>query len=244
MNHVTAIVKREFAGYFSTPLAYVFIVIFLLLSGVLTFYLGDLYGSNQADLSPFFGFLPFLFLFLIPAVGMRLWSEEHRSGTIELLMTLPISLWQAVLGKFLAAWAFAGVALALTFPLWITINYLGEPDNGATLAGYLGAFLMAGGFLAIGSSLSAVTKNQVIAFVLTVVVCFAFVLIGLPPIVRGLAGFLPPNMVEFIADFSVFTHWDGIAKGVLELRSLVYFASVIVTFLLATMFVLELKRAD
>ena len=244
MSHVSAIVKREFAGYFATPLAYVFIVIFLLLSGILTFYLGDLYASNQADLSPFFGFVPFLFLFLIPAIGMRLWSEEHRSGTIELLMTLPISLWQAVLGKFLAAWAFSGVALFLTFPLWITINYLGEPDNGATFAGYVGAFLVAGSFLAVGSCLSAMTKNQVIAFVLTLVVCFAFVMIGFPPFVRALSGILPPNMVEFVADFSVFTHWDGIAKGVLELRSLVYFASVILTFLLATMFVLEFKRAD
>jgi ABC-2 type transport system permease protein len=164
--------RRELASYFATPLAYVFILIFLVLASAFTFYLGGFYERGQADLAPFFNFLPWLYLFLIPAISMRLWAEERRSGSIELLLTQPITLWQAVLGKFLAAWAFAGIALALTFPLWITVAYLGAPDHGAIVTGYLGALLMAGGFLAIGSCMSALTRNQVIAFILGVVACF------------------------------------------------------------------------
>ena len=155
-------------------------MIFLVLAGALTFYLGGFYERGQADLAPFFNFHPWLYLFLIPAISMRLWAEERKTGTIELLMTLPVTPWQAVLGKFLAAWAFAALALALTFPIWITVNYLGDPDNGVILAAYVGSLLMAGGFLAIGSCLSAATRNQVIAFVLTAVVCFVFLLAGFP----------------------------------------------------------------
>src|ERR1041385_5048807 len=172
LNPVRIILRREFASYFATPVAYVFIVIFLLLAGVCTYSLGGLYESGQADLSPLFRFLPWLYLFLVPAVSMRLWAEERKSGSIELLLTQPVTLWQAVLGKFFAAWLFVGIALALTFPTWITINYLGNPDNGAVLAGYIGAFIMAGAYLAIGSCMSALTNNQVIAFVLTAVICF------------------------------------------------------------------------
>ena len=170
MRNMLAIMKRELYGYFSTPVAYVFIVIFLFLTGVFTFYLGSFYDSNQADLDPFFRFHPWLYLFLIPAISMRLWSEERKSGTIELLMTLPVTITDAVVGKFLAAWCFSGIALALTFPMWITVNYLGDPDNTVILASYLGSLLMAGGFLAIGSCISALTKNQVIAFVISVVI--------------------------------------------------------------------------
>src|SRR5690606_27349967 len=161
---------------FATPLAFVFIVIFLLLAGVFAFYLGGFYERGQADLAPFFTYHPWLYLFLIPALSMRLWAEERKSGSIELLMTLPVTVWQAVVGKFLAAWAFTTVALALTFPVWITVNYLGDPDNGVILAGYLGSLLMAGGFLAIGSCISAANRNQVVAFIITVVICFLFLL--------------------------------------------------------------------
>ena len=160
MGITKSIIKRELAGYFATPVAYVFIVVFLFLTGIFTFYMGSFFERGQADLQPFFSFHPWLYLFLIPAVSMRLWAEERKSGTIELLMTLPISVTQAVIGKFLAAWAFAAVALLLTFPIWITVNYLGEPDNGTILAGYLGSLLMAGSYLAIGSCISAVTRNQ------------------------------------------------------------------------------------
>ena len=180
MNMIKGVFRRELRSYFATPVAYVFIVIFLMLTGVFTFYLGGFYEREQADLRPFFNFHPWLYLFLVPAVAMRLWAEERKSGTIELLMTLPVSPLQAVVGKFLAAWAFIGIALLLTFPIWITVNYLGDPDNGVILSAYTGSFLMAGGFLAIGSCISATTRNQVIAFVLTVVVCFGFLLAGFP----------------------------------------------------------------
>ncbi|MFM2287116.1 MAG: hypothetical protein RL684_259, partial [Pseudomonadota bacterium] len=180
MNGTMTIFKRELHSYFATPVAYVFIVIFLLLSGAFTFYLGNFYERGQADLQPFFNFHPWLYLFLVPAVSMRLWAEERKSGTIELLLTLPVTMWQAVLGKFLAAWAFIGIALALTFPIWLTVNYLGSPDNGVIFASYLGSLLMAGAFLAIGSCLSASTRNQVVAFILTVVTCFLLLLAGFP----------------------------------------------------------------
>ncbi|MEQ9563031.1 MAG: ABC transporter permease subunit, partial [Woeseiaceae bacterium] len=180
MKMIKALFRRELRSYFATPVAYVFIVIFLVLMGTFTFYLGGFYERGQADLQPFFSFHPWLYLFLVPAIAMRLWAEERKTGSIELLMTLPITAWQAVLGKFLAAWAFTGIALLLTFPIWITVNYLGDPDNGVIVAAYIGSFLMAGGFLAIGACLSAITRNQVIAFVITVVVSFGFLLSGFP----------------------------------------------------------------
>ena len=182
MNVIGALFRRELQSYFATPVAYVFIVIFLVLMGTFTFYLGNFYERGQADLGPFFIFHPWLYLLLVPAIAMRLWAEERKTGSIELLMTLPITPWQAVLGKYLAAWAFTGVALLLTFPIWITVNYLGDPDNGAIVAAYIGSFLMSGGFLAIGACLSATTRNQVIAFVITVVVCFVFLASGFPTV--------------------------------------------------------------
>ena len=186
-----AIFKRELKSYFATPVAYVFIVIFLVMAGLFTFYLGGFYERGQADLQPFFSFHPWLYLFLVPAVSMRLWSEERKSGTIELLLTLPVTMWQAVLGKFLAAWAFIAIALALTFPIWITVNYLGAPDNGVIVASYLGSLLMAGAFLAIGACLSAATRNQVVSFILTVVVCFFLLLAGFPMVLDFVRSFLP-----------------------------------------------------
>lgn len=244
MSIVAALVRRELAGYFATPVAYVFIVIFLVLMGTFTFYLGNFYERGQADLSAFFDYHPWLYLFLVPAISMRLWAEERKTGTIELLMTLPVTPWQAVLGKYLAAWIFTLVALALTFPIWITVNYLGDPDNGAILAAYLGSALMAGGFLAIGACLSAVTRNQVIAFIVTVVVCFGFLLAGFPLVLDLFSGWAPQALVDAIASFSFLTHFASISKGVIDLRDLVYFALLIGVFLYANTVVLELKKAD
>lgn len=244
MRSVGIIMRRELASYFATPLAYVFIFIFLVLTSVFTFYLGGFYERGQADLEPFFAFHPWLYLFLIPAIAMRLWAEERKSGSIELLMTQPVRLWDAVLGKFLAAWLFTALALALTFPIWITVNYLGSPDNGAILAAYLGSLLLAGGFLAIGSCMSALTRNQVVAFILGVVVCFAFVVAGFPMVLDVFRSWLPQPLVDAIASLSFLTHFDSIQKGVIDLRDLLYFAMLIGFFLVATAIVLELHKAD
>ncbi len=244
MSPTVAVFRRELAGYFATPVAYVFIVIFLALAGALTFYLGNLFERGQADLQPFFSFHPWLYLFLVPAVSMRLWAEERKSGTIELLLTLPVTLSQAVLGKFLAAWAFIGIALALTFPMWITVNYLGDPDNGVILAGYLGSWLMAGAFLAVGICLSATTRNQVVAFILTVLVCFLLMLAGFPLVLNAFSGWAPQVFVDAIAQLSFLTHFAAIAKGVLDLRDIVFFLLTIAAWLAACAVVLELKKAD
>jgi ABC-2 type transport system permease protein len=239
-----AIFKRELRAYFATPVAYVFIVIFLLLTGVFTFYLGGFYERNQADLEAFFQFHPWLYLVLIPAIAMRLWAEERKSGTAELLMTLPVSLAQAVLGKFFAAWCFTALALALTFPIWVTVNYLGDPDNGVIVAAYLGSLLMAGGFLAIGTCISALTKNQVIAFVVGMAISFCFVLSGFPIVLDFFRGWLPQAIVEAIGSFSFLTHFSAIRKGVIDLRSLVYFASLIAFWLYATTVAVDAKKAS
>jgi ABC-2 type transport system permease protein len=241
---VLNVTRRELSGYFSTPVAWVFIVIFLVMSGVFTFYIGSFYERGIADLEPFFQFHPWLYLFLVPAIGMRLWAEERRSGTVELLLTLPLTAWQAVVGKFLAAWFFVGAALLLTFPVWLTVNYLGQPDNGVILAGYLGSWLMAGGFLAIASCMSAVTRNQVVAFILSVVVCFGFLLSGLPMVMNLFSGWAPQALLDAIASFSFLAHFADISRGVIDLRDLVYFALVITLWLLANTIVLELKKAD
>jgi ABC-2 type transport system permease protein len=239
-----AIYKRELGSYFSTPVAYVFIVIFLMLSGVFTFYLGGLYERGQADLQAFFNFLPWLYLFLIPALSMRLWAEERKSGSIELLMTLPISISHAVIGKFLAVWLFIGIALLLTFPLWLTVNYLGEPDNPVILSGYLGAFLMAGAYLAVGSCISALTRNQVIAFVIAVVVSFGFILSGFPLVLDFFKGWLPQVIVNAISSMSFLTHFNSITKGVIDLRDVIYFVSFIICWLMANVIVVDMKKSD
>ncbi|MEM9404390.1 MAG: ABC transporter permease subunit [Pseudomonadota bacterium] len=244
MNLVQALFRRELKSYFATPVAYVFIVIFLVLMGTFTFYLGNFYERGQADLRPFFNFHPWLYLFLVPAISMRLWAEERRSGSIELLMTLPVTAWQAVLGKFLAAWAFTAIALVLTFPIWLTVNYLGEPDNGAILTGYVGSLLMAGGFLSIGSCVSAFTRNQVIAFVISIVVCFGFLLSGFPLVLDVFSGWAPQVLVDGVASLSFLTHFTNISRGVIELRDLVYFGLLIGTFLYANTIVLQWKQAD
>jgi ABC-2 type transport system permease protein len=244
MNVIGALFRRELQSYFATPVAYVFIVIFLVLMGVFTFYLGNFYERGQADLGPFFIFHPWLYLLLVPAIAMRLWAEERKTGSIELLMTLPITPWQAVLGKYLAAWAFTGVALLLTFPIWITVNYLGDPDNGAIVAAYIGSFLMAGGFLAIGACLSATTPNQVIAFVITVVVCFVFLASGFPMVLDFFTSWAPQILVDGIASLSFLTHFESISKGVIDLRDLIYFGFLILVFLYANTIVLRWLQAE
>ena len=244
MRNVSIVMRRELASYFATPVAYVFIVIFLILAGALTFYFGGFYERGQADLSAFFIYHPWLYLFLVPAIAMRLWAEERKSGTIELLLTLPITMFQAVLAKFLAAWAFVGIALALTFPIWITVNYLGDPDNGVIFAGYVGSFLMAGAFLAIGSCLSAATRNQVVAFILTVVICFMLLLAGYPFVLGFFQTFMPQGVVDAVAGLSLYSHFEAISKGVLDLRDLIYFLLTIGAWLYATAVVIDLKKAD
>ena len=244
MANVYAIFRRELASYFATPVAYVFIVIFLALASGLTFMLGGFYESRQADLSIFFFFHPWLYLFLVPAISMRLWAEERKSGSIELLMTLPVTLPRAVIGKFLAAWLFAGIALALTFPIWITVNYLGDPDNGVIVASYIGSFLMSGAYLAVGTLISAATRNQVIAFVVSLVACLLFILAGFPMVVDFFAGWAPQLVVDVVSSFSFLTHFRSISRGVIDLRDLVYFALVIGTFLYANTIVLAWKQAD
>ena len=231
MDQTISIFKREFSGYFLTPIAYVFIVIFLFMNGVFTFFMGDLFARGQADLEPFFTWHPWLYLFLIPALSMRLWAEERRSGTVELLMTLPVTVWQAVLAKYLAAWAFTGIALVLTFPVWVTVNYLGNPDNGVVVAAYLGSFLMAGAYLAIGSCVSSLTKNQVIAFVITAVVCFLFTVTGLPMITNLFSSWAPQVIVETVTSLSFITNFQDLSRGAIDLRNLVYFVSLIVFWL-------------
>ena len=244
MNLIRALFKRELQSYFSTPVAYVFIVIYLVLMGTFTFYLGRFFERGQADLSAFFSFHPWLYLFLVPAISMRLWAEERKTGSIELLMTMPITAWQVVLGKYLAAWTFIGIALLLTFPIWITVNYLGNPDNGVILAGYIGSFLMAGGFLAIGSCLSATTRNQVIAFVITVATCFGFLLSGFPMVLDLFSSWAPQILVDGIASLSFLTHFANISKGVIDFRDLIYFGLLIGAFLYTNTIVLQWKQAD
>ena len=244
MRNVGIIMRRELTSYFATPLAYVFILIFLVLANAFTFYLGGFYERGQADLDPFFNFHPWLYLFLIPAISMKLWAEERKSGSIELLMTQPVTLWEAVLGKYFAAWLFAGLALALTFPIWITVNYLGNPDNGTILAAYIGSLLLAGGYLAIGSCMSALTNNQVIAFILGVVACFLVLLAGFPLVLDAFRSWAPQWLVEAVASLSFLTHFDSIKKGVIDIRDLLYFAMLSAFFLLATSIALDLRKAQ
>ena len=243
MSPLQTVYKRELSAYFSTPLAYVFIVIFLALAGAMTFFLGSFFERGQADLAPFFVFHPWLYLLLVPAISMRLWAEERKNGTIELLLTLPLTPTQAVLAKFFAAWSFAGIALVLTLPIWITVNYLGKPDNGVIVASYVGSLFMAGAYLAIGSAFSALTKNQVIAFVLTAVVCLIFTVSGTPLVLNFFTGWAPANMVEAISNLSFISNFEAISKGVIDLVGIVYFASVITLFLFANVLLINLYKA-
>jgi len=243
MSQTLTIFRREFAGYFATPMAYVFLVVFLVFAAALTFYLGNFFERGQADLAAFFMWHPWLYLFLIPAIAMRLWSEERKQGTIELFLTLPIGLAQAVLGKFLAAWAFTGVALALTFPIWATVNWLGAPDNGAIAAGYAGSFLLAGGILSIGACISATTKSQVIAFVVTAAVAFVFTVSGSAIVLGFFAGWAPEWLTEVIRSFRFLTHFNAMNRGVIDVRDAFFFSSLIALFLFANAIVVDIKKA-
>jgi len=240
---VRVIARRELASYFESPLAYVFLVIFLLLAGFFTFTFGGFFERGEASLVAFFGWTPWLFLFLVPSVGMRLWSEERRLGTIELLLTMPVTTLQAILGKFLASWAFLAIALGLTFPVVITVNILGNPDNGVIAAGYAASLLLAGAYLALSCMTSALTRNQVISFILSVMLCLALILVGFAPVIEILERWASPDVVEAVAGFSVLTHFDGMQKGVIDSRDLLYFLSVIVFALFATGVIIRAHRA-
>jgi ABC-2 type transport system permease protein len=240
---VRTIACRELAAYFESPVAYVFLVIFLLLAGVFTFTLGGFFERGEASLGSFFGFVPWLFLFLVPAIGMRLWSEERRLGTIELLLTMPVTIPQAILGKYLASWLFIAIALALTFPVIITVNWLGNPDNGVIATGYIGSLLLGGAYLALACMTSAITRNQVISFILALILCMALILVGFEPITGMLSRIASPGVIESVASFSVLTHFDGFQKGVVDSRDLLYFLSVIGFALFTTGVIVRNRRA-
>lgn len=244
MRTIVSIIKREMSGYFGSPVAYVFIVIFLILCGFFTFQFGDFYNSNDASLRTFFVWHPWLYLFLIPAVAMRMWAEERRTRTIELLLTLPVTLPQAIIGKFLAGWLFIGIALLLTFPMVITVAYLGDPDFGQIAAGYIGSFLLAGCYLAVGSFASSLTRNQVVAFIICLVVCLFFVVAGWPPVTETLSTTVPLSVANFIASLSFMYRFDSVQRGVIDSRDLIYYASLITFMLAATSVVLTSRKAS
>jgi ABC-2 type transport system permease protein len=243
-SNIKTITKRELGAYFSSPLAYVFIVIFLLLCGFFTFFVANFFEQGQASLTrPFMMWHPWFYLFLVPAVGMRLWAEERRVGTIELLLTMPITAWQAIVGKFLASWLFLLLALVLTFPFVLTVNILGHPDNGVIFCGYVGSWLMAGAYLAISCITSAMTRTQVVSFIISVVICLFLILAGFPPVIRMLEGWASPKLVDAIASISVITHFDGFQKGVLDSRDVLFFLSIIAFSLFSTSVILRAHRA-
>jgi len=226
MSLITPVFKREFLGYFRSPVAYVFLIVFLMASVGLAFFVGQFFRANQASLESYFVFHPWLFLFLIPAAGMRLWSEEKRTGTVELLFTLPLTTLEAVLGKFLAAWAFLAIAILLSFPMAITAGYLGDPDWGVIASGYLGSILMAGSYLGVCSLTSALTKNQVISFVLSVIACLVLVFLGWSIFNNVLSAVLPVWAVDLVANFSFVTHFDAFTKGIIDPKDVVFFLSL------------------
>jgi len=242
MRNTAIIFKRELRAYFSTPLAFVFIVIFLAVTGAFAFYVGNFFDRGRADLHAFFVYHPWLYLLLVPAIAMRLWAEERKSGTIELLMTLPVSTTEAVLGKYFAAWAFCAIALALTFPIWITVNMLGSPDNWVIIAGYIGSLVMAGAFLAIGSCISALTRNQVIAFVVAAAVCFLFTMSGLDLVLDFFRAWAPDTIVEAVRQMSFLTHFNAVMNGVIDVRDFVFFGSLIALWLFINVVVVDLKK--
>ncbi|HHN73255.1 MAG TPA: ABC transporter permease [Thermopetrobacter sp.] len=244
MQALWPIVKREFAAYFATPIAYVFVVIFAALAGVFTFHIGGFYERGIADLIPFFQYLPWLFLVLAPAISMRLWAEERRAGTIELLMTLPVTVSAAVLGKWLAGWLFMGLALVATMTLWITVNWLGTPDNGVIAVSYLGAWATAGVLLAMGAAVSALTRNQVIAFILAALVIFVFMTAGTPVVLDAVRAVLPAPVSEAVAALSVLTHYVSASRGVLVLSDVIYWLTMTLFWLFANAVIVELKKAD
>jgi len=243
-RNTKGIIKRELTGYFESPVAYVFMIIFLMLCGFFTFSVSDFYELGQADLRAFFQWHPWMFLFLVPAVAMRLWADERRTGTIELILTLPITLTEAILGKFLAAWMFIGMCLLLTFPLVFTVIYLGDPDLGAIFCSYFGSFMLAGAYLSVGSMTSSLTRNQVISFVLAVVICLFLVLAGWPPVTEILSGWAPIWFVDLVSGFSFIPHFTSMERGLVDLRDIVYYLSLISFMLFVNGVVLLNRRAS
>jgi ABC-2 type transport system permease protein len=244
MSPGMAIYRRELRSYFSTPLAAVFVIIFLIMVAAFTFYLGNFFQTGQADLQAFFLFHPWMYLLLVPALAMRLWAEERKSGSMELLLTLPVTVWQAVLAKFLAAWSLIALALLLTFPMWLTVAWLGDPDNGVILASYIGSWLLAGTFLAIGSAISAATRSQVMAFIISLSLCLLFLLAGYPIVLSAMQAVFNQPIVDAIAGMSFFTHFSSITRGILDLRDLAFFSINTLAWLFATVLIINLKRAD
>ncbi len=244
MRNTKGIIKRELAGYFGSPVAYVFLVIFLVLCGFFTFYVSHFYEQGQADLRAFFEWHPWIFLFLVPAIGMRLWADERRTGTIELILTLPVTLPEVVVGKFIAAWLFIGLGLFLTFPLVLTVSYLGDPDLGAVFCAYVGSFLLAGAYLSVGSMTSSMTRNQVISFILSVIICLFLVLAGWPPVIEILSGWSPQWLINVISGFSFMPHFQSMERGVLDLRDIIYYISVIFFMLFSNGVVLQNRKAS
>ncbi len=242
--HALTVFRRELMSLFTTPLAYVFLVVFLLLNGGLGFFLGGFLERGQAELSPFFTFHPWLFLVLAPALTMRMWAEERKTGTIELLLTLPVTVRAAVLGKFAAAWAFAGIALALTVPIWVTVNVLGDPDNAVIAVGYLGSFLAAGGLIAVGAFASALSRNQVVAFVLAASGALVLLLSGTPVVIHAFSGWAPPMLMDGIASLSLMTHVQPFASGLVRLVDIVYFLLLMLAFLGGTGLAVAAKKAE
>ena len=239
MNGLFSIYMRELKGYFQTPIAYIFIAIFVALNGLFTFYLGRFFERGEANLDVFFQWHPWLYLILIPTITMRIWAEERKSGTIELLMTMPIPIWQMVVGKFLAAWKFTSIALLCTFPIWWSVNYLGNPDNGVIFSSYIGSLLMAGGYISIGVAISATTNNQVIAFVITLIVGIFFTVTGFPMVMNAIQSILPQLLIETLSQFSFLINFQNISQGFMELRSILYFISIIVFWLFINILILE-----
>ena len=244
IHNIGAIFRRELKAYFESPVAYVFTVVFLLLTGFLTFSVARFYERGVADLTPFFFWHPWVYLLLVPAATMSLWAEERRSGTVELLLTMPITMFEAIIGKFLAAWLFCGVALVATMPLWVTVNVLGVPDNGVVFASYLASFLMAGAFLAIGSAISAVTSNQVVAFVVSAAVCFVITVSSLDMVLDAFRGWAPDLIIDSISSISFLNHFMGITRGVIALGDVVFFASMIGLWLFINVVVVDVKKGS
>lgn len=239
---MTAIYRRELLAYLTTPTAYVFVAVFLFAIGLFTFQVGGFFEARRADLNAFFAFHPWIFMVFLPAVSMRLWAEETRSGAVELLMTLPAPTWSLVLGKFLAAWTIAAVALLLTIPLWITVNVLGSPDNAAIFTAYLASLLMAGAYIAIGSAMSALTPAQVVAFVLAVLISFLLTALGLPLVLDFFSSVVGGAVAETVARFSIMHHFDAAQRGVVEFRSIFYFVSLIALSLGFTALAVDARR--
>ena len=243
MRRISIVFRREFSAYFATPLAAIFLVVFLFLTAMFAFNLGGFFDRGQADLRPFFQFHPWLYLFLIPAISMRLWAEERRTGTIELIATLPLTMKDLVLGKFLAAWAFTGVALFLTIPMWWTVSFLGDPDHGVIACSYLASWFTAGVFLALGSAISSLTKNQVVAFVLCAAACFLLLLAGFPVVLDFFRGWAPEVLAEGLSAIGVLTHFESMVRGVIDIRDVLYFGSLIFGFLAINVGLIEWRKA-